>query len=72
MPYSIEKFNEIKKTDKYKLQMLLLNKKSYHLMKEKRPDIYMNKLITKQAKNLIKKSIIQIQKHLKIVESNSG
>lgn len=29
MPYSIDKFNEIKKTDKYKQQMRQLNKKSY-------------------------------------------
>ena len=54
MPYCAETFALVKQTDKYKNQMCVLNRKSYHKLKTERGDDYLNKLVSKQAKYFIK------------------
>ena len=73
MPYCAETFAIVKNTDKYKLQMCLLNRKSYDKMKTERLDAYMNKLVLKQAKYLIKnKNPDDIEKSLENILSKQG
>ena len=73
MPYCAETFAIVKNTDKYKLQMCALNKKSYNKMKTERLDEYMNKLVLKQAKYLIKnKNPGDIEKSLDSILSKQG
>lgn len=54
MPYCAETFALVKKTDKYREQMCVLNRKSYQKLKTERRDVYLDKLVSKQAKYFIK------------------
>ena len=72
MPYCAETFAIIKNTDKYRNQMCLLNRKSYHKLKTERADDYINKLVSKQAKLFIKKNNEEIEKDLDRVLKTQG